>query len=211
MVFRLSILFAGKEAPCYNKAMPDMGIRKKGSASQMKSVQKWGKGLAAAIMGAALLGGACGMSTASAEAVLGGEEGHAYHVRRGMYEKEGGSDTQVRRGKYQQERENAPNGDAPQDAQAKPQGDAPQGDVPQGEEAKPQGEQARPQGDAAQGEPGMPAQEASEQGSKEQQAKEPREYKYNVRRGQYEQPGGSDTEVRRGLYEQNDGREHGHL
>ena len=135
----------------------------------MKIMRKYGKGLMAALMGAALVGGALGITTASAEAVLGGGEGHAYDVRRGRSEKEGGSDTHVRRGMYEQDKENAP-----KDEKA----EAPKEEQPAAEK---------------------------------ETNKEPREYKYDVRRGMYQQEGGSDTEVRRGKYEQHDGHERGHL
>ena len=47
-----------------------------------------------------------------------------------------------------------------------------------------------------------PKETRSEARSEEKRDVEPREYKYDVRRGMYEQEGGSDTQVRRGMYEQ---------
>ena len=48
----------------------------------------------------------------------------------------------------------------------------------------------------------MKKEEVKEAREKRGENNEQREYAYDVRRGMYEQEGGSDTEVRRGMYEQ---------
>ena len=101
-------------------------------------------------------------------------DGERYDVRRGMYEKEGGSDEHVRLGRYADEEHRQAREEQRREDQEKQQ-------------AEERREETRCEGH-------------SEERQGERHGK--REYRYDVRRGMYEQEDGSDTQVRPGMYEQ---------
>ena len=145
---------------------------------------KWGKRLCAAMIGAAVVGAP--LFVVHAEDSDGGmsrHDPHRYDVRRGMYEKKGGSDTEVNLGRYADEKHEKEHID--------------------GEKKAHQEEVERHEGDAQQEElEGAGREEVDRKEDSKREQEEPREYKYDVRRGAYEKAGGSDTEVSRGKYEQ---------
>lgn len=149
----------------------------------MRIATTWSKRIFAATLGMAIVG--TPLFTVHADEGTFDRHGeHRYNVRRGEYEKEGGSDTVVKPGKYADEEkareQREEHKDEYRDADS--------------EKARRERQERR---------------EEHERERREEIAKEegsdgdgPREYKYDVRRGMYEQEGGSDTEVSRGMYEQ---------
>ena len=140
----------------------------------MKLAKKWNRRLFAAVLGAAVVGAP--LFAVHADPAF-SQDGPRYDVRRGMYEKEGGSDEHVRLGKYaDQEHREAREEQRREDE----------------DKRKAEERREETQAEATVGE--------QKETQKEQHEK--REYAYDVRRGMYEQEGGSDTQVRRGMYEQ---------
>lgn len=140
----------------------------------MKLAKKWNRRIFAAVLGAAIVGAP--LFAVHADPAF-SRDGERYDVRRGMYEKEGGSDEHVRLGKY-----------ADQEHQAARE------EQRREDEDKRKAEERREETQA----------EATvgEQKETQKEQHEKREYAYDVRRGMYEQEGGSHTQVRRGMYEQ---------
>ncbi len=144
----------------------------------MKLAKKWNRRIFAAVLGAAVVGAP--LFAVHADPAF-SQDGPRYDVRRGAYEKEGGSDEHVRLGKY-----------------ADKEHQAAREEQRRTDEEKRKAEERR---EETQAEATVAEQkEAQKETQKEQQEK--REYAYDVRRGMYEQEGGSDTQVRRGMYEQ---------
>lgn len=140
----------------------------------MKLAKKWNRRIFAAVLGAAVVGAP--LFAVHADPAF-SQDGPRYDVRRGMYEKEGGSDEHVRLGKYaDQEHREAREEQRREDE----------------DKRKAEERREETQAEATVGE--------QKETQKEQHEK--REYAYDVRRGMYEQEGGSDTQVRRGMYEQ---------
>lgn len=140
----------------------------------MKLAKKWNRRIFAAVLGAAVVGAP--LFAVHADPAF-SRDGERYDVRRGMYEKEGGSDEHVRLGKYaDQEHREAREEQRREDE----------------DKRKAEERREETQAEATVGE--------QKETQKEQHEK--REYAYDVRRGMYEQEGGSDTQVRRGMYEQ---------
>ena len=140
----------------------------------MKLATKWNRRIFAAVLGAAVVGAP--LFAVHADPAF-SHDGERYDVRRGMYEKEGGSDEHVRLGKYaDQEHREAREEQRREDE----------------DKRKAEERREETQAEATVGE--------QKETQKEQHEK--REYAYDVRRGMYEQEGGSDTQVRRGMYEQ---------
>ena len=143
----------------------------------MKMTKQWNRRLFAVALGTVLVGAP--LFAVHAEGPTFSREGQQYDVRRGMYEKEGGSDEHVRLGRYADEAHRQAREEERREDQEKRQAEE-----RCEEEAKAEARH-----------------EAHKEGNEPQQH-EKREYRYDVRRGMYEQEGGSDTEVRRGMYEQ---------
>lgn len=140
----------------------------------MKLAKKWNRRIFAAVLGAAVVGAP--LFAVHADPAF-SRDGERYDVRRGMYEQEGGSDEHVRLGKYaDQEHREAREEQRREDE----------------DKRKAEERREETQAEATVGE--------QKETQKEQHEK--REYAYDVRRGMYEQEGGSDTQVRRGMYEQ---------
>ena len=140
----------------------------------MKLAKKWNRRIFAAVLGAAVVGAP--LFAVHADPAF-SRDGERYDVRRGMYEQEGGSDEHVRLGQY-----------------ADKEHQAAREEQRRTDEEKRKAEERREetQAEATVGE--------QKEAQKEQHEK--REYAYDVRRGMYEQEGGSYTQVRRGMYEQ---------
>ncbi len=193
----------------------------------MKAGKKWQKQLAAAVLGAIVAGMPLFAAEAGEQATF-SREGERYDVRRGQYEKEGGSDEHVRLGKYadeehqearrEEQREDlekrhaeerekmearhAEERESFEKGERKDRGERPDGHKDQRHDG-PRDDHRGPRHDGPQDEhrDHRPDEHRDGQGEQDQNDK-PREYRYDVRRGQYEQEGGSDIEVRRGQYEQ---------
>lgn len=141
----------------------------------MKLAKKWNRRIFAAVLGAVVMGAP--LFAVHADPAF-SRDGERYDVRRGMYEKEGGSDEHIPLGQY-----------ADADKRAARE------------------EERREDAEKRKAEEAKEAKEAKEEKTHEArkesgEQKETREYAYDVRRGMYEQEGGSDTQVRRGMYEQ---------
>ena len=139
----------------------------------MKLAKKWNRRIFAAVLGTVIAGAP--LFAVQADPSF-SKDGERYDVRRGMYEKEGGSDEHIPLGQYADaEHRAAREEERREDAEKR--------------KAEERREEAK--------------EETTHEARKESgEQKEPREYAYDVRRGMYEQEGGSDTEVRRGMYEQ---------
>ena len=138
----------------------------------MKLAKKWNRRIFAAVLGTVIAG--VPLFAVQADPAF-SKDGERYDVRRGMYEKEGGSDEHSPLGQYADaEHRAAREEERREDAEKR-----------KAEEAKEAKEDTTHEA----------RKESGEQ-------KGPREYAYDVRRGMYEQEGGSDTQVRRGMYEQ---------
>lgn len=140
----------------------------------MKLVKKWNRRIFAAVLGAAIVGAP--LFAVHADPAF-SRDGERYDVRRGMYEQEGGSDEHVPLGQYADKEHQAAREEQRRE-----------------DEDKRKAEERREETEA----------EATvgEQKETQKEQHEKREYAYDVRRGMYEQEGGSDTQVRRGMYEQ---------
>ena len=140
----------------------------------MKLAKKWNRRIFAAVLGAAVVGAP--LFAVHADPAF-SRDGERYDVRRGMYEQEGGSDEHVPLGQY-----------------ADKEHQAAREEQRRTDEEKRKAEERREETQA----------EATvgEQKETQKEQHEKREYAYDVRRGMYEQEGGSDTQVRRGMYEQ---------
>ena len=140
----------------------------------MKLAKKWNRRIFAAVLGAAIVGAP--LFAVHADPAF-SRDGERYDVRRGMYEQEGGSDEHVPLGQY-----------------ADKEHQAAREEQRRTDEEKRKAEERREETQA----------EATvgEQKETQKEQHEKREYAYDVRRGMYEQEGGSDTQVRRGMYEQ---------
>ena len=143
----------------------------------MKMTKQWNKRLFAVALGTVLVGAP--LFAVHAEGPAFTREGQQYDVRRGMYEKEGGSDEHVRLGRYADEEHQRAR-----------------------EEERCEDQKKRQAEERCEEEARTEAQREAHKEGNETQQREKREYRYDVRRGMYEQEGGSDTEVRRGMYEQ---------
>ena len=140
----------------------------------MKLATKWNRRIFAAVLGAAVVGAP--LFAVHADPAF-SHDGERYDVRRGMYEQEGGSDEHVRLGQY-----------------ADKEHQAAREEQRRTDEEKRKAEERREETQAEA--------TVSEQKEAKNDQQEKREYAYDVRRGMYEQEGGSDTQVRRGMYEQ---------
>ncbi len=139
----------------------------------MKLAKKWNRRVFAAVLGAVIVGSP--LFAVHAEGPSFSQDGERYDVRRGMYEKEGGSDEHIPLGQYADAEHRAAREEERRE-------DAEKRKAEEAKEAK---------------------EETTHEARKESgEQKEQREYAYDVRRGMYEQEGGSDTQVRRGMYEQ---------
>ncbi len=139
----------------------------------MKMTKQWNRRLFAVALGTVLVGAP--LFAVHAEGPAFTREGQQYDVRRGMYEKEGGSDEHIPLGQYADAEHRAAREEERRE-------DAEKRKAEEAKEAK---------------------EETTHEARKESgEQKEQREYAYDVRRGMYEQEGGSDTQVRRGMYEQ---------
>ena len=139
----------------------------------MKLATKWNRRIFAAVLGAAVVGAP--LFAVHADPAF-SRDGERYDVRRGMYEQEGGSDEHVRLGQYADKEHQAAREEQRRE-----------------DEEKRKAEESRTE---------VKKEEVKEAREKQGENNEQREYAYDVRRGMYEQEGGSDTEVRRGMYEQ---------
>ena len=166
----------------------------------MKAESKWQKRLAAAVLGAMVAG--MPLFVAEAADPTFSQNGERYDVRRGMYEKEGGSDEHVRLGQYADEKhQEARKEEQRADLQKRQTEERAEFEKRQAEErAEFEKQQAEKQ--KAEEPPVERREEVREETKSEARQGEQREYRYDVRRGMYEQEGGSDVEVRRGQYEQ---------
>ena len=143
----------------------------------MKMTKKWSRRFFAVALGMTIVGAPLFAVHAEGNATF-TRDGQQYDVRRGMYEQEGGSDEHVRLGRYaDSEHRQAREEERCEDQKKR------QAEERCEEEAKAEAQR-----------------EAHKEGNESQHEK--REYRYDVRRGMYEQEGSSDTEVRRGMYEQ---------
>lgn len=140
----------------------------------MKLAKKWNRRIFAAVLGAAVVGAP--LFAVHADPAF-SRDGERYDVRRGMYEQEGGSDEHVRLGQYADKEHQAAREEQRRE-----------------DEEKHKAEERREETQAEA--------TVSEQKEAQKEQQEKREYAYDVRRGMYEQEGGSDTQVRRGMYEQ---------
>ena len=153
-------------------------------------MNQWNKKLAAAVIGAAIVGAP--LFAVHADPVF-SQDGERYDVRRGMYEKEGGSDEHVRLGKYADEKHREVREEERREDLEKRQA----------EERKDfEQRQAEERENFEKDERREEAKDEAKREESEARHGENREYKYDVRRGMYEKEGGSDTQVRRGMYEQ---------
>ncbi len=163
----------------------------------MKLAKKWNRRIFAAVLGAVVVGAPL-LAVQAADPTF-SQNGERYDVRRGMYEKEGGSDEHVRLGKYADEKhQEARREERREDLEKRQAEERKEFEKHQAEERKEFEKSEHPEeakNEAKHEEPNKGS-EAHQDG--------PREYKYDVRRGMYEQEGGSDTQVRRGMYEQPD-------
>ena len=180
----------------------------------MKAEKKWQKRLAAVVLGAMVAGMPLFAAEAESQSAF-SPDGERYNVRRGMYEKEGGSDEHVRLGQYadEQHRE-ARNEQRREDLDKRQNEERKDFEKRQSEERKDFEDRQRQERehrgheneeqhkDHRNHEHGEHRDEHSGQHRNQAERREHREYRYDVRRGMYEQEGGSDTEVRRGQYEQ---------
>ena len=147
----------------------------------MKFAGTWSRRIFAVTLGMAVVGGP--LFTVHADEGSFDRHGeHRYDVRRGAYEQEGGSDTSVKPGKYADEEKAREQREEHKDKH----------DDAESEKARRERQERREEHER----------ERREEIEKEEGSDKPREYKYDVRRGMYEQEGGSDTEVSRGMYEQ---------
>ena len=148
----------------------------------MRLAKKWNRRIFAAVLGAVVVGAPLFAVHAEGGPSF-SSEGERYDVRRGMYEKEGGSDEHIDLGKYADEEHKKARAEEQRQDREK------RGETGSKESEKPQAEATK--------------EETKREARKESgENNEKREYAYDVRRGMYEQEGGSDTEVRRGMYEQ---------
>ena len=154
-------------------------------------MKQWNKKLIAAVIGAAVVGAP--LFAVHAEGPAFSPDGERYDVRRGMYEQEGGSDTHVRLGQYADEKHReAREEERREDLEKRQAEERKELDKQQAEERKEFEKNEHPE----------EAKNVTKREESEAQQNGQREYKYDVRRGMYEQEGGSDTQVRRGMYEQ---------
>lgn len=168
----------------------------------MKLAKKWNRRIFAAVLGVTVVGAP--LFAVQADPSF-SQNGERYDVRRGMYEKEGGSDEHVRLGKYADEKhQEARHEERREDLEKRQAEECKEFEEHQAEERK-EFEKSEHHEEAE----NEAKHEAHKNGGEPRQDG-PREYKYDVRRGMYEQEGGSDTEVRRGMYEQpsKDGEPH---
>ena len=140
----------------------------------MKLAKKWNRRIFAAVLGAAVVGAP--LFAVHADPAF-SRDGERYDVRRGMYEQEGGSDEHVPLGQYADKEHQAAREEQRREDE---------------EKRKAEDRREETQAEATVG----------EQKEAQKEPQEKREYAYDVRRGMYEQEGGSDTQVRRGMYEQ---------
>ena len=149
----------------------------------MKLANQWQKQIFAAVLGAAVVGAP--LFTAHAADPAFSRDGQQYDVRRGMYaDKEHQEARSEERREDLEKRQNKER----EDFEKRQEEERKDFEKQQAEERKSREEPSK--------------ETRSEAHSEEKRDGEPREYKYDVRRGMYEQEGGSDTQVRRGMYEQ---------
>ncbi len=162
----------------------------------MRFARMWSKRIFAATLGLAIVG--MPLFTAHADEGTFDRHGeHRYDVRRGEYEKEGGSDTTVKPGKYADE-EKAREQREERKGEHKNEHKNEHHDGGKREHQETERER-RERHERREEHERERREEIDREENRDNEG--PREYKYDVRRGMYEQEGGSDTEVSRGMYE----------
>ena len=156
----------------------------------MKMSKKWNKRIFALVLGT-VVAGAPLFAAQAEESAFSRHDEHRYDVRRGMYEQDGGSDTEVAPGRYAREQRDGQQDDRQNDRRDE------QRDGHRDEHRHGAHEEGRHEEHHEGHGRGHDTERHEEHHHNEQ-----REHRYDVRRGRYEQEGGSDTEVRRGMYEQ---------
>ena len=162
----------------------------------MRLAGTWSKRLFAATLGAVIVGAPL-FTVHADEGAFDRHGEHRYDVRRGEYEKPGGSDTEVAPGKYaDEEKAKEQRGQHQGEHRAEHRDGGNREQRGETEAERRERHERREEHERQRRE-----QVEREEGRSEEQDG-PRQYKYDVRRGMYEQEGGSDTEVSRGMYEQ---------
>ena len=164
----------------------------------------WGKRLFAATLGAVIVGAPL-FTVHADEGAFDRHGEHRYDVRRGAYEKPGGSDTEVAPGRYADEERAREHREQHRDQESEKE----RRERHERREERERERRGEHQETERERRERHERREEHERERREEIDREenrdnegPRQYKYDVRRGMYEQEGGSDTEVSRGMYEQ---------
>lgn len=160
----------------------------------MRLKETWGKRLFAVTLGMAIVGAPL-FTVHADEGEFSRHGEHRYDVRRGEYEQPGGSDTEVAPGRYADEEKAKERREQHRNEHRAEHRDGGSREHQETERERRERHERREAHERERRE------EIEREEGRSEEQEGPREYKYDVRRGMYEQEGGSDTEVSRGMYE----------